>query len=190
MKSFHQYVKEWEKNAKKDPYWSVLTASEYEHTQWNRARFFQTGTLEIETLKQYIEQNALPIPFTGIALDFGCGVGRLTQALAPHFQEVFGIDIAENMLSEAYRALGTSVQNIHYLHNPHPHLKLFSDNSFDFIYSNVVIQHISTANQLIYLREFVRILKPGGWMVIQIPSAKIDRTLTQKVRSAITRSVS
>lgn len=35
------------------------------------------------------------------ALDFGCGVGRLTQALAAHFDEVTGVDISPSMIKLA-----------------------------------------------------------------------------------------
>ena len=40
----------------------------------------------------------------GRALDFGCGAGRLTRALAARFESVVGVDVADAMLDKA-RAL-------------------------------------------------------------------------------------
>ncbi len=37
----------------------------------------------------------------GKALDFGCGVGRLTQALADYFNEVAGVDVSPTMVNKA-----------------------------------------------------------------------------------------
>ena len=41
---------------------------------------------------------------------------------------------------------------------------------FDFIYSNIVLQHIPREAQFGYVREFGRILKPGGIAVFQTPA--------------------
>ena len=51
-------------------------------------------------------------------------------------------------------------------------LGCFDDSSFDFIYSNLVLQHVSNDLQRSYLLEFCRILTPGGLAVIQVPSLR------------------
>ena len=38
------------------------------------------------------------------ALDFGCGIGRLSQALAEHFDQVYGVDISPKMIELARAA--------------------------------------------------------------------------------------
>jgi len=48
-------------------------------------------------------------------------------------------------------------------------LGLFQDSQFDFIYSNCVLQHMEPSLALSYIREFVRVLKPGRSLVFQIP---------------------
>ena len=40
----------------------------------------------------------------GTALDFGCGVGRLTHALAPHFERTYGVDVSSTMIEQAQAA--------------------------------------------------------------------------------------
>ena len=37
----------------------------------------------------------------GTALDFGCGVGRLSQALTKYFEQVAGVDISHTMIAKA-----------------------------------------------------------------------------------------
>jgi ubiquinone/menaquinone biosynthesis C-methylase UbiE len=43
------------------------------------------------------------------------------------------------------------------------------DSHFGFIYSSIVLQHIAQAPSRKYIAEFVRVLKPGGALVFQIP---------------------
>ncbi len=185
MKTFDTYLEEWEKNAKKDAYWSVLSSPHYETTPWDKEKFFQAGKHEIQLLQQYVADSKLPIPFHGKALDFGCGTGRLTQALGSFFQEVCGVDISAQMISSAQEALPEDYQNIKFIHNPSPNLKLFKDNSFDFVYSNIVLQHIANNHQMQYIKDFARITKPGGWIIIQLPAERIYRSALGKLKGAI-----
>jgi SAM-dependent methyltransferase len=94
----------------------------------------------------------------GSALDFGCGVGRLSQALAQHCDRVTGIDISEHML------LLASQHNRHgdrmrYLLNIADDLSLLGDERFDFIYSSITLQHMPPEIQLRYIAELARFLR-------------------------------
>jgi len=57
-----------------------------------------------------------------------------------------------------------------YYLNPRDDLSLFEDNAFDFIYSNITLQHMPPRFARRYILEFLRLLKPGGLMIFQIPS--------------------
>ena len=103
------------------------------------------------------------------ALDFGCGVGRLTQALAIYFEEVYGIDIAPSMIKLAKEYNRYDNKCKFYL-NTTDDLKIFPKNSFNFIYSNITLQHIKTLYTKRYLKEFIRVLKPHGLLIFQLPS--------------------
>lgn len=132
---------------------------------WDRVEFFDTGKREITKVLGHLSSLGL-VP-TGTALDFGCGVGRLTQALASHFSECWGVDISPRMLQHA-RAFNRFPSTCHYVVNDAPDLKRFPDHRFNFIYSNIALQHIPTRYSLAYLREFNRILSPGGILAFQI----------------------
>jgi ubiquinone/menaquinone biosynthesis C-methylase UbiE len=46
---------------------------------------------------------------------------------------------------------------------------MFPDGAFDLVYSRITLQHIAPRYTLRYLREFIRVLAPGGVLSIQIP---------------------
>jgi 2-polyprenyl-3-methyl-5-hydroxy-6-metoxy-1,4-benzoquinol methylase len=148
-----------------DPLYAALSRSEFEGNRWNAKTFFDTGRIEISDVLAYLDSLGVPTNL-GRALDFGCAVGRLSQALADHFTEVVGVDIAASMVekAEAYNRHGARVR---YLVNTTPDLSLLENESFDFVYSNEVLQHIPPEHQSGYIREFVRVLKPGGIAVFQ-----------------------
>jgi ubiquinone/menaquinone biosynthesis C-methylase UbiE len=105
------------------------------------------------------------------ALDFGCGPGRLTQALAEHFREAHGVDIASSMIAKAQELNKYGERCIYHL-NDRPDLQLFDANTFDLVYSWLVLQHMPKQLALGYIAEFARVTKPGGVMVFQIPDRR------------------
>jgi ubiquinone/menaquinone biosynthesis C-methylase UbiE len=50
-------------------------------------------------------------------------------------------------------------------------LRIFADGSFDLVYSSLVLQHMPHSVAAGYLREFVRVVRPGGAIVIVVPQA-------------------
>ena len=98
-------------------------------------------------------------------MDFGCGVGRLTQALAPHFASCVGVDISPRMIQKA-EALNQYAHCRYVAHSGAP--LPFADSSFSFIYSNIVLQHVPRPFAIDYLQQFVRLLAPGGVLVFGV----------------------
>jgi len=80
----------WESLAQRDALHAILTDETKAGGKWNVAEFMATGNAEIETVLRHLaELNCAP-DWDGAALDFGCGVGRLTQALGRHFASCVG----------------------------------------------------------------------------------------------------
>ena len=164
----NQLQKHWDEFGKRDPLWAILTLPEKANGGWDPAEFFANGEDEIQRAVSYArDQKAELNPQR--ALDFGCGVGRLTQALCQHFAECHGVDIAPSMIAGANR-YNQYPTRCHYHLNDQDNLRLFPDNSFDFIYSVIVLQHIRPEYSLRYIREFLRVLAPNGIALFQIPS--------------------
>ena len=166
--SLHRLRKQWDRFGLRDPFWAVLTVPGKKNSGWDPAEFFETGKSEIDGVLQYV-QSIRPLPCRQRALDFGCGVGRLTQALAQHFDQVFGVDIAPSMIEHAgrYNQYG---ERCRYVLNVEPDLRIFSDGQFDFIYSNITLQHMPRDLAEGYLVEFLRVIAPGGVLLFQLPS--------------------
>ncbi len=158
----------WDRHAQRDPLWAILSDTTKRDGKWDVARFFETGVREIEALLYELDAQEF-VRQRGAALDFGCGVGRLTQALAPHFARVVGVDVSSCMVDLATR-LNQCPQTVSYVCNQTTDLRTFEDHSFDFIVSSIVLQHVRPEIACSYIREFLRVLTPAGIAVFQLPS--------------------
>jgi SAM-dependent methyltransferase len=164
---FEELRRSWQHLGATDPRWAILSDPGREGGGWDDAAFWQSGERFVHWLALHLDGlSALPV--RGHALDFGCGHGRLTQALAAHFAEVTGVDIAASMLAAA-RTTNRHGDRVRYVHNEHPDLRAFADASFDFVLSVLVLQHMRPDYAQGYLREFLRVLRPGGVLFVQLP---------------------
>jgi ubiquinone/menaquinone biosynthesis C-methylase UbiE len=137
--------------------------------KWDQREFFRTGEREIDEVMTASAKLGYPNGRER-ALDFGCGVGRLTRALARNFVESYGVDISGGMLSQA-KALNSDVPNCQFLQNDKAELGMFKDHTFDLIYTVLVLQHLPSRRiACALIREFVRILKPGGLLMFHVPT--------------------
>lgn len=118
-----------------------------------------------------------PLPSKARALDFGCGVGRLSQPLADNFDEVYGIDISPSMI-ELARKYNRHGERCRYVLNSSTDLSAFPDRHFNFIYSSITLQHMKPRLAKQYMVEFVRLLAPGGVLVFQLPVAMKKGTVS------------
>src|SRR5207244_5372763 len=108
--------------------------------KWSVEEFFETGTREIRALMDYLASLRID-GSKRKALDFGCGAGRLTQALAAYYAEVSGVDIAPSMI-ELARKYNRHPDRCEYFLNARADLSLFPDGEFDLVYSNITLQPI------------------------------------------------
>jgi 2-polyprenyl-3-methyl-5-hydroxy-6-metoxy-1,4-benzoquinol methylase len=165
----------WNELGATDPLWAILSVPEYKGNRWNVEEFFRSGEIAVaELLGRIGGQLGLPLRRRR-ALDFGCGVGRLTQALALHFDEVHGVDIAPSMIEGARRANSTRRNCVYHL-NERDDLAIFDDEHFDFVLSEIVLQHMQADYALRYIGELVRVLSPGGLLIFQVPYESVVPT--------------
>jgi len=158
----------WDAFGHQDPLWAILTDPARKGGKWDLEEFFQLGELEVAEVLQQAANQGIAI-HRGRALDFGCGVGRLTQALGRRFEESWDVDIAPSMIRLA-RLHNRHAERCRYELNPAPDLRLFADHTFDFIYSSLTLQHMRPRYAKRYLKEFLRVLSPGGCLVFRLPS--------------------
>jgi len=159
---------DWEDLAKLDPLWAILTYPERKYGKWNVDEFFLSGENEINNLLKKTKQLGVPHQFK-VALDFGCGVGRISRGLAKIFEKCYGVDISEYMIMQA-KDYNKSIGNCEFLVNTEKRLTMFENDYFDLIYTKLVLQHISDKEIIkFYIKEFVRTLKNNGLLIFQIP---------------------
>jgi len=131
-----------------------------------RERFFERGRRQTARLAAELEE------FTGCelksrrALDFGCGVGRLTLPLAERCAYVYGTDISRAKLAEADRnAKEADVTNVEWLE---PELIPTLSGRYDMIHSVLVFQHIPSREGERIFSELLHGLAPGGIGAVQV----------------------
>lgn len=153
---------EWNERAHEDAHYYVA----FGRRDQDDEEFFATAKDLVRELTTELKR--LPANQRGRALEIGCGPGRLLRPMSRHFAEIHGVDVSDAMITKAKEKLRD-------IPNAHPHaiggsdLKLFPAEHFDFVYSYAVFQHIPDPTVVFsYLRETIRVLKPGGVARLQI----------------------
>lgn len=157
---------EWERLGQDDPLWAIMPYPAEKSADWDVAEFMATGVADVAWVGRLLAAQSLEIGRR--VLDFGCGVGRLTNALAElaPASEVTGVDIASSMVRRA-RELNRHPDRVRF--EPYDGHRLpFADGSVDTAVSLVVVQHAPPAAQLQYLLELNRVVADGGAVVVQV----------------------
>jgi SAM-dependent methyltransferase len=156
---------DWQDLGSLDPLWAILADDEKKFGLWDLDEFFETGAREIESVLATAKVLNVPTHYRD-ALDFGCGVGRLSRAIRRQFESCLGVDISPAMIDLARRLNSDCKFEVIDEHG----MSTLGDAQFDFVYSNIVLQHQRSASVVFaYLAEFMRVLRPGGLLAFQLP---------------------
>jgi SAM-dependent methyltransferase len=168
QRTFEQVRADWTRLGAEDPLWAVLLDPAKRGGGWAVDDFLAEGRRDVAAARERLAQLGLPTRWERV-LDFGCGAGRLTQALAEHADEVVGVDVSAPMLETA-RSLDRSDGRCTFVLAEDPDLRSFSSGSFDLVVTERVLQHVPAAVIEDYLAEFVRVLRPGGTALVHCPT--------------------
>jgi SAM-dependent methyltransferase len=150
---------DWNQRAREDAHFYVAFGGRDQ----DQAAFEATASdvlLSFETELKRLPQGANRRAWR--ALEIGCGPGRLMKPMSCHFGEIHGVDVSDQMIELARERL-RDVPHAHVHATNGASLAQFADESFDFVYSFAVFQHIPSREVVLeYMRETVRVLKPGG----------------------------
>jgi len=171
---------QWQHLGETEPHWSVLTNDSYYQDQFamNKQAFFQSGLSEASMFKATLARSGVSLEDKKICLELGCGVGRVTWALAELFDQVLGVDISASHLQiadEYYR--DHNIGNVRSCHLQQVE-GLAEFGRFDVLYSRIVLQHNPPPVQLFLLRSLLSQLLPGGVGFFQIPTYKAGYRFT------------
>jgi ubiquinone/menaquinone biosynthesis C-methylase UbiE len=132
---------------------------------------------EMEDMHKYLFKG---VPKGGRALDFGCGPGRAIVKYQDRFDSIDGVDISPQNIDKAIEYLewsGISTPSLWV--NNGVDLQEVPSNTYDAVYSIQTMIHIGVYDiRRNLLEEMYRVLKPGGWVCIQMgygatPSSKM-----------------
>ena len=152
-----------------------------EHRPAPPADLYDAGRVAVDDLMTFVEGAGVAFE-RGRALDFGSGIGHTAQALAGHVDQVDGVELSASMvdLASSYNEAGDRCR--YHLHRMQ-HLGLFADDTFDLVFSDGALPHLRPDNQLRFISEFIRVLRPGGVAVFDAATryARPMRRLRSKV---------
>lgn len=129
--------------------------------------FLDSGAGHARLIREMLERNgARPEEFRAI-LDFGCGVARLLR----HFTDfrkadLYGTDYNPELIAWCQNQLPFARFDVNKLVGGLAH----ENEKFDLIYLLSVFTHLDEAQQLFWMDEFARVLKPGGYLYFTMHS--------------------
>ena len=127
--------------------------------QWDqmRAGYFDESVRESAIAKANLRPDM-------VVADVGTGTGYVTTGLAPLVHKVYGVDASAEMLRVAEENMRQQgLTNVEFKMDDGLNLP-FEDNSLDAVFANMYLHHI--AEPPLAIAEMVRVLKPGGVLVI------------------------
>lgn len=130
-------------------------------------------------IKSYCENLGMPLRLDSKILDFGVGWGRILRFFLKDtsISNLYGIDVdpvilkicEQTKVPGSLRQVGPSGPTD------------FNSESFDLIYAYSVFSHLSETTHIEWIKEFTRILKPGGIFIATTwPRSFIDFCISLK----------
>ena len=181
---------DWDERARENAFYYVATG----HRDWSEEQFFRSGQ---QTLEELVLSDIANIcrgrdPKKLCVLEIGCGVGRVTRALAEVFGAVVGVDVSPVMVAKAKTYL-SSCDNVSFFVNNGKDLRMLGDGRFDFALSHLTFQHVpSKAIIESYIAETSRLLRPGALFKFDVQGYGAlesgDRTWISRARTLVART--
>jgi SAM-dependent methyltransferase len=155
--------RDWDDRARRNAFHYIASW----RREWDRESFLSSGEEDFERLvAPILVRYGLPTA-DEVMLELGCGAGRMTHSFARRFKHVYAVDISRQMLQHAKKICSTQ-NNILWLLINGADLACVKSNSFDFVFSYLVLQHLpKEALASRYLEEMLRVLRPGGSFLFQ-----------------------
>jgi len=165
---FQRIRTEWSRLGEADPYWSVLTDEAYrgrDVDEADLAAFYASGAETAALIDTFAARSGVAVDPDGVCLEFGCGVGRVTLALARRFRKVIAVDVSAGNLALCRRALAAAgAENVETILIAAPE-DVASLPGFDFLFSTIVFQHNPPPVQHHLLDILLsKIARPGGFL--------------------------
>jgi SAM-dependent methyltransferase len=134
--------------------------------EFRRVGYEEVQALRLDRLPTWLDR----IPKGARILDAGCATGYLLGLLwHAGYHNLAGVEISRQLAEVAHHALPDAVEVA--VADIRDYLAETPDESFDLILFHHVLEHIPREHTISLLREFRRVLKPGGYLNIKVPNA-------------------
>jgi 2-polyprenyl-3-methyl-5-hydroxy-6-metoxy-1,4-benzoquinol methylase len=190
--------KDWVALGEKEPYWGVVSHDRYRLGNLSQEaveEFYRSGVSYVDLVFKTIRSRLDPRFAPRTALDFGCGVGRVTIPLARRCETVVGVDVSPGMISRAQeRCASQSVANARFVVGGEAIERV--SGTFDLVHTFIVLQHIPARRGMCMVRRLLDLLAVGGVCVLHTIYGRKDpshpgvgASPARRARHALTRLV-
>jgi len=173
--------KTWLSLGKHAPFYSVMSMDKYlpNNINNNLNDFYESSNSLIKLIDSILLENNIEFKFNNI-LDFGCGVGRITNLLSEYGNNIYGIDISEEHLKIARS--NVKKNNIIFLNYDEDYNFPKIINNIDFIVSFIVLQHIRPDEMKLFIKKILNSLNKNGIALLHIPYIieNYDKSILEK----------
>ncbi|HEY8000829.1 MAG TPA: class I SAM-dependent methyltransferase [Solirubrobacterales bacterium] len=173
----------WDARAREDAYYFINNTLDYGDPDLDR--FWESGPEDVDKILRLLGVGLSP---ADTVVEIGCGVGRMSRAIAARVATVRAVDVSPEMIERA-RDLNRSLDNVDWIVGDGGSLAGVDAGEADAVLSFVVFQHIPDPEvTLAYVREMGRVLRPGGWAGFQVsdePSVHARRSLSRRLRDRV-----
>jgi len=172
----------WERFAREDAEYYILTGLETQRGATSLDAFFASGR---EQARAILERCAPYLPGHDVAIEIGCGVGRVTLPVAQRFARVVGVDVSPTMLEK----LEENATRAAVVVEPMGADEAWDEpGRADLVFSVLVFQHVEQIAEIArYARRIARALKPNGVAYLQFDTRR--RSLPYRLRNLLPDAV-
>lgn len=145
-----------------------------------RNAWLAASATDAELIRRILARNGRPIEEMGAVLDFGCGCGRVARHWAGlDGTAIHGADVSRPAVRWCRRNLKfmETVRS-----EPMPPLP-YGDEDFDLVYALSVLTHLPDDAGRAWLAELLRILKPGGLLLLTLHGERFLHELDEAGRA-------
>lgn len=141
-----------------DLMWAVGRTTD---TAW----FIGSGYLSVSSMRDILAKNRIDIEEMEAILDFGCGAGRVLRHLrGMKGVALYGTDYNNDLISWCRDNLTFASFDT----NPASGRLSYKDAMFNLVYAFSVFTHLTEQQQLYWIDELNRVLKPGGYLLFSV----------------------
>jgi SAM-dependent methyltransferase len=151
------------------PHWSVLSTERFlpKNIEANTLEFYKSGADDVDLIMNILRANGIDVGSLRSAVEYGCGLGRVTPHLAAKFQSVTAIDISSSHIAMA-RQHCAEHPGITFELARIPEFGMYEP--FDLWFSYIVLQHNPPPIIARILERAFAMLAPGGVAIFQVPT--------------------